>query len=196
MTNIPRCKRKHFLPVTLTPNEIELVLNSISNLKHRAILSTIYSAGLRVSEAARLTIADIDSTNMRIFIRQSKGYKDRYTILSYRNLALLREYFKQYRPKEYLFDGSTYGNPHISVRTIQITFLNAVRACGITKKATVHSLRHSFATHMLNNGADILQIKELLGHGSILTTSMYIYLINLVIAIDLHIIYLPMRKKP
>jgi site-specific recombinase XerD len=177
MLHVPRGKRRSFLPVVLTPKEVELILGSIKNLKHKTILSTIYSAGLRVSEAAHLKLSDIDSTNMRIFINQAKGFKDRYSILSQRNLLLLRDYWRQYRPKSWLFPGVPDSNP-ISVRTIQTTFHEAVRACGITKDVSVHSLRHSFATHTLNNGASILQIKELLGHGDIQTTTKYLHLTN------------------
>jgi len=103
MHQVPRGKRKTFLPTILSLQEVDLLLGSIYNLKHKAILATICSAGLRVSEAAHLKLTDIDSTNMRIFIRQAKGFKDRYSILSCRNL--LREYWKEYRPKEWLFPG-------------------------------------------------------------------------------------------
>lgn len=177
LLHVPRGKRKSFLPVILTPTEVELILASINNLKHKAILSTIYSSGLRVSEAAHLKLSDIDSSNMRIFIHQAKGFKDRYSILSQRNLFLLRDYWKQFRPKSWLFPGVPDSNP-ISVRSIQIVFHEAVKACGITKKVSVHSLRHSFATHMLNNGASILQIKDLLGHCDIQTTTKYLHLSN------------------
>lgn len=175
MYQVPRGKRKTFLPTILTPQEVELLLGSIRNLKHKAILSTIYSAGLRVSEAAHLKLSDIDSSNMRIFIRQAKGFKDRYSLLSNRNLLLLREYWKEYRPKEWLFPGVP-DTQSISTRTIQSTFHDAVKSCGISKKVTVHSLRHSFATHSLNQGASLLQIKELLGHGDIHTTTKYLHL--------------------
>lgn len=175
MHQVPRGKRKTFLPTILTPQEVELLLGSIRNLKHKAILSTIYSAGLRVSEAAHLKLSDIDSANMRIFIRQAKGFKDRYSLLSSRNLLLLREYWKEYRPKEWLFPGVP-DTQSISTRTIQSTFHDAVKFCGISKKVTVHSLRHSFATHSLNQGASLLQIKELLGHGDIQTTTKYLHL--------------------
>lgn len=177
MLHVPRCKKKSFLPAILSPEEVELILASISNLKHKAILATIYSAGLRVSEAAHLKVSDIDSSNMRILIRQAKGFKDRNTLLSQRNLLLLRNYWRQYRPKSWLFPGVPDSNP-ISVRTIQTVFHETVLACGITKKVSVHSMRHSFATHMLNNGASILQIKELLGHSDSETTVKYLHLTN------------------
>lgn len=175
MHHVPRAKRKTFLPAILSKQEVEQVLSCVHNLKHRAILSTIYSSGLRVSEAAHLKVSDIDSNNMRIFIRQAKGFKDRYSILSSRNLALLREYWKQHRPTVWLFPGADSSNP-ISVRTIQAIFHDAVIAAGITKNVSVHSLRHSFATHALNAGAELLQLKELLGHSDIQTTTRYLHL--------------------
>lgn len=175
MAYVPRAKRKSFLPVVLTRLEVEQALSCIHNLRHKAILSTIYSAGLRVSEAVHLKVSDIDSDNMRIFIRQAKGFKDRYSVLSSRNLGLLREYWKQHHPKIWLFPGAG-GNKPISVRTIQSVFHDAVIAAGINKKVSVHSLRHSFATHALNAGADLLQLKELLGHENIQTTTKYLHL--------------------
>ena len=112
---------------------------------------------------------------MRIFIRQSKGNKDRSTLLSEKNLFLLREYWKQYRPKSWLFPGIPDSNP-LSVRTIQAVFHKALVAACISKNVSVHTLRHCFATHLLNNGASILQIKDLLGHSDIQTTSIYLHL--------------------
>ncbi len=150
MLHVPRMKKKYSLPVVLTPQEVFQIIKATNNLKHKAILSTIYSAGLRVSEAAHLKVSDIDSANMRIFIRQSKGNKDRCSILSEKNLFLLRKYWKQYRPKFWLFPGIPASNP-ISVRTIQSVFHNALVATGIAKNVSVHTLRHCFATHLLNN---------------------------------------------
>jgi integrase/recombinase XerD len=175
MLHIPRVKKKATLPTILTSEEVFRIINATSNLKHKAILSTIYSAGLRVSEAAHLKISDIHSANMRIFIRQAKGNKDRYTILSERTLLLLRDYWKVYRPQEWLFPGVPASKP-IATRTIQSVFKDSLDAAGITQSATVHTLRHCFATHLLNNKASLLQIKELLGHDNIQTTSMYLHL--------------------
>src|SRR5690606_1911911 len=138
---------------------VHRILNATSNLKHKAILSTIYSAGLRVSEAAHLQVSDIHSDNMRILIRQAKGYKDRYSLLSEKNLELLRQYWKGYRPTLWLFPGMQAHKP-ITTRTIQTVFAQSVRAAGISKRVSIHTLRHCFATHLLNQGADILQIKE------------------------------------
>ena len=177
MLHVPRMKKKHSLPVILSLQEVFRIISSTKNLKHKAILSTVYSAGLRVSEAAHLKVSDIDSSQMRIFVRQAKGNKDRYSLLSERNLLLLREYWKVYRPKLWLFPGLPDSKP-ISARTIQAVFHDALVSAGIDKDVSVHSLRHCFATHLLNNGASILQIKDLLGHTDIQTTSIYLHLSN------------------
>jgi integrase/recombinase XerD len=175
MLHIPRVKKKSSLPVVLTPQEVHRILYATTNLKHQSILSTIYSAGLRVSEAAHLHVSDIQSATMRIWIRQAKGSKDRYSILSEKNLHLLRQYWKQDRPSLWLFPGVPDTKP-LAVRTIQAIFKQALQDAGVLKNASVHTLRHSFATHLLNQGASILQIKELLGHESIQTTSKYLHL--------------------
>jgi integrase/recombinase XerD len=177
MKHIPRLKTKHTLPEILSKEEVASILNHITNLKHKAMITTIYSAGLRINEAAHLKISDIDSKNMRIFVRQGKGNKDRFTLLSKNNLLLLRNYYREYKPKEWLFPGFLSSDP-ISVRNIQVVFKNGVKAAGIKKKVSVHTLRHSFATHLLNQGASILQIKELLGHYDIQTTTVYLHLSN------------------
>lgn len=159
----------------LSPQEVHQILNAAQNLKHKAILSTVYSAGLRVSEVAHLQLQDIHSSNMRIFIRQPKGRKDRYTLLSENNLLLLRQYWKVYRPEHWLFPGIPNTKP-ISVRTVHEIFNQSRIAAGISKKASIHTLRHCFATHLLNQGADILRIKELLGHADIQSTTVYLHL--------------------
>jgi integrase/recombinase XerD len=175
MLHVPRVKKKTKLPTLLSPQEVRRILDATSNLKHKAILSTIYSAGLRVSEAAHLKISDIHSDNMRILVRQAKGNKDRYSILSTTNLLLLRRYWKVYRPNDWLFPGIPATKP-IAIRTIQSVFRQSVGTAGINKTVSTHTLRHCFATHLLNQGARILQIKELLGHSHIQTTSMYLHL--------------------
>lgn len=175
MLHVPRMKKKAFLPTILTPHEVHLLINATPNLKHRAILSTIYSAGLRVSEAAHLRISDIDSGNRHILVHQSKGNKDRTTLLSEKNLLLLRQYWRVYRPAYWLFPGIPDTKP-IATRTIQSVFKQSLRASGVAKDVSIHALRHSFATHSLNHGASILQIKELLGHADIQTTSLYLHL--------------------
>lgn len=175
MLHVPRVKKKSFLPTILTLQEVRQVLDATPNLKHRAILTTIYSAGLRVSEAAHLQVSDIHSGDMRLLVRQGKGNKDRYTILSEANLLLLRHYWKDYRPSLWLFPGMPSTKP-IATRSIQSVFKNSLRAAGISKDVSVHTLRHCFATHLLNQGASILQIKDLLGHADIQTTSLYLHL--------------------
>ena len=177
MQYVPRIKQKRFLPTVLTLQEVEQVIDSVSNLKHKAMLTVCYTSGLRVSECTHLKVSDVHSDNMRLYIRSGKGDKDRYSILSHRALKLLREYWKVYRPKDWLFPGAIKDMP-ISVRTLQAVFKDAITACGITKAVSIHSLRHSFATHLLNKGANILQIKDLLGHGDIQTTTRYLHLTN------------------
>jgi len=175
MKHIPRVKKKQKLPCVLSMDEVKAILDQVQNLKHKAMLTTIYSAGLRVSEAAKLKICDIDSKNMQIFIRQGKGNKDRYAILSKTTLDTLREYYKVYKPKEWLFPGQDPSLP-ITPRTIQSVFNEAKSKAGITKAATTHTLRHSFATHLIENKTHILKVKELLGHDSLNTTILYIHL--------------------
>lgn len=172
---LPRMKEGRKLPVVLSQSEIKAIFDATDNLKHKAILMTIYSAGLRISEAAKLKVTDIDSKNMQIIVRQGKGKKDRYTLLSKVTLNILREYWKRYRPSEYLFPGKDTAGP-ISVRTIQKAFGYAKDASGIKKNASVHTLRHSFATHLLDAGTDICYIQRLLGHTSIKTTTIYLHL--------------------
>jgi hypothetical protein len=134
----------------------------------------IYSAGLRISECINLKIKDIDSNRMQIRIEQAKGKKDRYTLLSTKTLTFLRTYIKAYRPKVYLFEGQ-FGDQY-SARSIQTIFQETVKKAGITKRVTVHSLRHSFATHLLENGTNLRYIQSLLGHSSSKTTEVYTHI--------------------
>lgn len=175
MLHIPRGKKSFKLPMILTPQEVHRILDATTNLKHKAILSTAYSAGLRVSEVAHLQVSDIHSPSMRIFVRQAKGKRDRYTLLSDTNLRLLRQYWKVYRPDHWLFPGSSADKP-MATRTLQAVFRKARIAADISKPATFHTLRHCFATHLLNQGANILQIKELLGHAVLQSTLVYLHL--------------------
>jgi len=169
--NLPRAKRPKKLPTVFSEDEVLLLLDQVENLKHKCILYLIYSAGLRISESVNMKIADVDSKRNCIIVKGGKGKKDRNTLLSQNLLVLLREYYKQYRPKEYLFEGKIGGQ--YSVKSIQNTFNKALRKSGIKKKATVHSLRHSFATHLLERGTDLRYIQELLGHYSSKTTEIY-----------------------
>lgn len=168
---IERPKLPQQLPVVLSKSEVEKVLNSIANTKHKTILWLIYSAGLRVSEAVRLEIRDIDSKRMVINIYNGKGAKDRQVGLSVRMLEQLRTYYKEYKPKKYLFESPSKG--HYSVKSVQATFQRVLHLAGIKKHATVHTLRHSYATHLLEAGTDLRYIQELLGHKSPKTTQIY-----------------------
>jgi len=175
VATLPRTKKRTRLPVVLAGEEVKRLLDVTKNLKHRAILMTTYAAGLRVSETAHLKVADIDSRRMQIRVEQGKGRKDRYTLLSDANLALLRAYYRAYRPVIWLFPSHSLDRP-ISTRSIEKVFERARQKAGITKKATVHSLRHSFATHLLETGTGIYHIQLLLGHTSPRTTSRYLHL--------------------
>jgi integrase/recombinase XerD len=175
MSNIPTAKKRNKLPQVLSSDEVIKIIKSASNLKHKAILSVIYSSGLRLSEAAKLKISDIDSKNMKIFIDQSKNNKDRYTILAKITLNILREYYKKYRPKDWLFNGR-YSSKPISAKSIQAAFKKALKQSQIGKSATVHTLRHSFATHSIDNGTHLLTLKEIMGHSSLKTTSVYLHI--------------------
>jgi len=161
------------LPVVLSKEEVKSMIEITGNLKHRAILAVIYSAGLRISEAINLRPSDIDSDRKQIRIH-GKGNKYRYTLLSDNVLVILRMYWKAYRPAKYLFEGHIKGQP-VSRSTIQIVFRKAVKKTGINKQATVHSLRHSFATHLLESGVNLKIIQSLLGHSSLRTTSIYLH---------------------
>ena len=164
------------LPPVMSPQEIKSLIDTISNLKHRTIIMLLYSSGLRVSEISNLKIADIDSKNMRIKVVEGKGAKDRYTILSQQVLLELRAYYLIYKPKEYLFNGQGAGKP-ISVRSIQHLMHNALIRLGLdSKNYTVHTIRHSFATHLVDNGTDLHTVKELLGHTCLQTTMRYLHL--------------------
>ena len=168
-------KRGRPLPVVLSTDEIQTLLNSIQNLKHRLLLMTIYSGGLRLNEATHLRVADIDSERMTIRIYQGKGNKDRYTLLSKILLDELRLYWLRDRPERWLFPGRNKDKP-ICDTSIQKAFQQARERTGIRKEATVHTLRHSFATHLLEQGVNLFTIKELLGHKTIKTTLLYLHL--------------------
>ncbi|MBF8984901.1 site-specific integrase [Lutibacter sp. B2] len=172
---IPRMKKHKKLPVVLSTSEVKQIFEATTNLKYRAIFMTIYAAGLRISEASNLKISDIDSKNMQIRVIQGKGKKDRYTLLSIENLKVLREYFKYYRPILWLFPGNPL-NKSISTRSIQKMFKKSKEKAGIKKEATVHTLRHCFATHLIEAGTGIYHIQKLMGHTNPKTTSIYIHL--------------------
>ena len=173
---IPRPKKQLILPKVLGEGELEKLFKALSNIKHKAMLFTAYSAGLRVSEIAALKIKHIDSGRMQIFIENAKGKKDRYVNLSPVLLDILRAYIKKYKnkPKEYLFESEETGIAYPS-RTIQRIFQLAKKKAGIKKDIGIHSLRHSFATHLLEKGTDIRYIKDILGHFDIKTTQRYLH---------------------
>lgn len=159
------------LPIVLDKSEVQNLLSSIENLKHLTIISLIYSAGLRLGEVIEIKVNDIDSKRMMIKIVQGKGKKDRYVMLSEKLLLLLREYYKEYKPKVYLFEGQKADK--YSSRSVQAIFKSALNKAKIAKQASIHTLRHSFATHLLESGTDIRVIQQLLGHSSIKTTQIY-----------------------
>jgi integrase/recombinase XerD len=169
ITDLPQMKRPRQLPIVLNCDEVARLLKVTYNLKHRALLMVAYSAGLRVGEAVRVKVSEVDSRRMQIRVTAGKGAKDRYTLLSETALTVLREYFRAFKPKEWLFPGEIRGD-HLSERAAQEIFQEARKRAGITKPATFHSLRHSFATHLHENGVDIRFIQELMGHDSIRTT--------------------------
>jgi integrase/recombinase XerD len=171
---VNRPRREKILPEVLGEEDIRRILSVVDNLKHKCILMTIYSGGLRLSEVVGLRISDIDSGRMMIFIKAAKGNKDRYTILSKELLKWLREYYKKEKPVTWLFEGVTGGQ--YSMRSVQNIMKEAVKKAGIKKHATVHTLRHSFATHMLENGTDLRYIQNLLGHNSSKTTEIYTHI--------------------
>jgi site-specific recombinase XerD len=175
ITKIPYPRREKKLPEVLDRSEVKQFLGVVKNRKYRTILTIAYAGGLRVGEIRRLQIADIDSRRMMIRVRQGKGNRDRYVMLSPRLLDMLREYWKAERPKSWLFPGRTKDQP-LSENTIWDAVREARQDSGIKKRITVHTLRHSFATHLLEDGVDLRTIQLLLGHSSIQTTAKYIHL--------------------
>ncbi len=169
--DLTRPKKEKKLPVVLSKEEVRWIMEATHNLKHRTLLSLIYSGGLRIGEAINLKVNDIDSKRMLIHIKGAKGKKDRYTLLSHSFLDTLRDYYKQYKPKEYLFEGQR--KQKYSSSSAQWILKKAALNSGIRKKVTLHTLRHSFVTHLLENGTDIRYIQELLGHNSPKTTMIY-----------------------
>jgi integrase/recombinase XerD len=169
-------KRPKTLPVILSPQEVLRVFEAIRSVKYKAIIAAAYAAGLRISEVCGLRIADIDSQRMRIHIRSGKGKKDRYVMLGESLLALLRQYYQAARPKrEYLFPGQK-PQRHITPTAVRQVLRKVIRETGLSKKVTMHTLRHCFATHLLEAGTDIRILQVLLGHSSIRTTLRYTHI--------------------
>jgi site-specific recombinase XerD len=171
--NIPPRKKVAQLPEILSTEEVELLLGALTNHKHRTILMTTYAAGLRLNEIVNLKLTDIDSKRMMIRVRQGKGSKDRYTILSKRLLEQLRIYWKMYHPSLWLFSGRKLGQ-QMSPSTVSAIYYKARDKAGIKKGKGIHTLRHCFATHLLEAGVDIRTIQVLMGHSSIMTTVVYL----------------------
>lgn len=169
---LQRPRKEHHLPVVLSPDEVRAIFDSLENTKHRTMMMLAYSAGLRVSELVHLKPEDIDGKRSMIHVRGGKGKKDRYTVLSEVVLEALRTYWKEFRPRTWLFEGYHPGK-QISIRSAQAVFEQACQKAGIRKQVSIHSLRHAFATHLLEQGTDIRYIQELLGHQSVKTTEIY-----------------------
>jgi site-specific recombinase XerD len=169
--DIDRPRGEKRLPAVLSEEEIARIITSTDNLKHKAILVTIYSGGLRLSELLELKITDVESGRQRLCLRGAKGNKDRYSILSDTTLALLRKYYLVYRPKVYLFEGQNGGQ--YSAKSVQNIVKHGLEKADVRRPASVHTLRHSFATHLLENGTDLRYIQTLLGHTSLTTTEIY-----------------------
>ena len=174
LSDIPFSRQPQQLPLILSQEEVARILTVPPHLKSRALLMTIYAAGLRRSEVARLRVNDIDSARMTITVHQGKGQKDRVVMLSPVLLQTLRQYWRHTKPKQWLFPGENPDQP-ISDNDIFGVFHNAVRRAGITKKVSPHSLRHCFATHLLESGTDLRTIQILMGHRSLKTTARYLH---------------------
>ena len=171
--NLPPHKKVHQLPEIFSSEELEHLFTVLSNQKHKTLLMTAYAAGLRVSELVNLKLADVDSKRMMIRVQQGKGMKDRYTILSKRLLKELRIYWKMYRPSLWLFNGRDPEQP-LPSGTAQKIYYKAKDRAGIKKGKGIHTLRHSFATHLLEAGVDLRTIQVLMGHSKIMTTTIYL----------------------
>ncbi|HHX62176.1 MAG TPA: tyrosine-type recombinase/integrase [Epulopiscium sp.] len=169
---LPRPKKENKLPNILSLEEVKRIFRAVHNEKHKTILYLIYSGGLRVGEVVRLKSTDIDSERMLIHVVQGKGRKDRYTLLSQVALVQLRKYYRLYKPEMWLFPGQD-AEKFLTERTVGTVFQNACEKARIRKDASVHTLRHSFATHLLEGGTDLRFIQELLGHASSKTTEIY-----------------------
>ena len=168
---LPRPRKTHTLPKVLDEEDIKKIFAQVKNPKHRLILYVAYSSGLRVSEVVNIRLTDIHRKSMQIRIEQSKGRKDRMVVLSKKVLSLMEDYYRRYRPKEYLFEGQ-YGGPY-SIRSAQMIFKRFKQMANVNIKGGIHLLRHSFATHLLEQGADIRLVQQQLGHNSVKTTQLY-----------------------
>ncbi|MFQ5700120.1 MAG: tyrosine-type recombinase/integrase [Myxococcota bacterium] len=175
--HIPFPKQPRKLPVVLSVDEVERFLQAVSNLKHRTVLETMYASGVRLSEALNLRVGDLDSSRSLIRVEQGKGRKDRYTLLSSTLLERLRDYWKRCRPSSYLFPGQRADQP-LSPTVIQRACPIARLEARISKRVTTHTMRHCFATHLLEAGVDLRTIQVLMGHGSLNTTARYLHIVS------------------
>ena len=176
---IKRPRRDKKLPVVLSMEEVSKMISLTKNIKHKALIALTYSSGMRRNEIRELLPLAIDSQRMQIHVKQGKGKKDRYTILSQKALDLLRTYYKKYRPAKYLFEPDGRKGVKYGESTLNRIVKNAAKRAGIKKNVTIHTLRHCFATHLLEQGVNIMIIKELMGHTSVKTTSIYLHLANI-----------------
>ena len=175
---IQRPRTENKLPNVLSKQEVKMILESLQNTKHKTMLCMIYACGLRRGELLKLKPQDILSDRMLLHIKQAKGKKDRMVPLSEKLVSMLRDYYKGYKPKVWLFEGQKSGNAY-SERSLELVFKHAIKQAGITKPATLHWLRHSYATHLLESGTDLRYIQELLGHKSSKTTEIYTHVSTL-----------------
>lgn len=178
ISKLARPRKEHRLPEVLSKEEVQRIIKATNNIKHKALLSMIYSCGMRIGEALNLKLKDLDKNRKLIRIEQAKGKKDRYVPYSDKLRVLLREYYEKWepKPKEYLFEGQ-YGGRYSEASAAKV-LKHALALCRIKKRATLHTLRHSFATHLLEAGTDVRYIQELLGHASIKTTLIYAHVSN------------------
>lgn len=175
--SIPRPKKPLLLPAVFSKEQVARLINSIENVKHKTLITLTYGCGLRVSEVVSLRVKDVDGQRKLLFVHRAKGKKDRVVSLSPALLVMLREYYKIYRPKVFLFEGQHAGD-HLSTRSIQMVLARAKQKAGILQEGGMHALRHSFATHLLDKGIDVVFIQKLLGHNDIKTTLRYLHVTN------------------
>jgi site-specific recombinase XerD len=173
---LPRPKKPLVLPKVISEGDVKKIINSTTNIKHKAILMLGYGCGLRVSEIVQMKIKDIDSSRMVILVERAKGKKDRMVMLPATLLTILREYYKQFKPVKYLFEGQKA--EMYSIRSVQSIFKASKLKANVNKQGGIHSLRHSYATHLLEAGTDIRIIQELLGHNELKTTMRYTQVSN------------------
>ncbi|WP_239023019.1 tyrosine-type recombinase/integrase [Pontibacter mangrovi] len=174
LSQVERPEKADRLPTVLSKQEVQRILSATANLKHRCLLQLLYAGGLRIGEVINLKITDVQSERNLLLIRGGKGKKDRTTLLSQKLLESLRAYYREYRPKVWLFEGQ-YGGQY-TTDSIRNVFKGCVQKAGLQKKVTPHSLRHSFATHLLEQGTNLRYIQSLLGHKSSKTTEIYTHI--------------------